>query len=85
MLTTFTRYVFRYIMNYNDDSDVGYTLEVDLHYPKELHNLHNDYPLAPEKIKLGQCEKLCGTFYDKLNYVIDITLYSQLEISYIDT
>ena len=45
-----------FIMNYKDDSDVGYTLEVDLHYPKELHNLHNDYPLAPEKIKLGQCE-----------------------------
>ena len=61
-----------FIMNYNDDSDLGYTLEVDLHYPKELHDLHNDYPLAPERKKLGQCEKLCGTFYDKINYVVDI-------------
>lgn len=61
-----------FIRNYNDDSDLGYTLEVDLHYPKELHDLHNDYPLAPERKKLGQCEKLCGTFYDKINYVVDI-------------
>ena len=41
-----------FIMNYDDDSNVGYTLEVDLHYPKELHNLHNDYPLAPEKSEI---------------------------------
>ena len=27
-------------------------LEVDLEYPKELHELHNDYPLAAEKMKL---------------------------------
>jgi hypothetical protein len=31
-----------------DDSDNGYVLEVDLEYPVHLHDLHNDYPLAPE-------------------------------------
>ena len=30
----------------------GYILEVDLEYPDELHELHNDYPLALEKLKL---------------------------------
>ena len=32
-----------------DDSTTGYFLEVDLEYPPELHDLHNDYPLAPEQ------------------------------------
>ena len=38
------------IMSINDKSDVGYILEVDLKYRKELHKLHNDYPLAPGKL-----------------------------------
>ena len=32
--------------------DVGIILEVDLKYPVHLHELHNDYPLAAEKIKI---------------------------------
>ena len=41
-------------INTNNNSK-GCTLEVDLEYPKELHKLHNDYPLAPDKgdIKRG--------------------------------
>ena len=38
------------IMSINEKSDVGYILEVDLKYTDELHKLHNDYPLAPEKL-----------------------------------
>ena len=34
------------------DSSTGYILEVDLEYPKKLHDIHNDYPLAPEKINI---------------------------------
>ena len=37
---------------YKDDSKKGLILEVDLEYPKELHDLHNNYPLAAEKIKV---------------------------------
>ena len=34
----------------NENSEKGLILEVDLEYPKELHDLHNDYPLAAEKV-----------------------------------
>ena len=34
---------------YTSNSSNGCVLEVDLEYPKELHELHNDYLLAPEK------------------------------------
>ena len=32
------------IKNYNEKSDEGYFLEVDIQYPENLHNLHNDLP-----------------------------------------
>ena len=38
---------------YELDSKEGLILEVDLEYPKELHDLHNDYPIAPEKVKVS--------------------------------
>lgn len=37
------------ILYHPDDDEVGYILEVDLEYPDELHDVHNCYPLAPEK------------------------------------
>ena len=38
-----------FLSKYTEDSDKGIILEVDLEYQKELHQLHNDYPCAPEK------------------------------------
>ena len=38
------------IMSINEKSYVGYILEVDLKDPDKLHELHNDYPVAPEKL-----------------------------------
>ena len=48
----------------------GFIFEVDLEYPKELWKSHNDYPLAPEKIKVGGVEKLISHFKPRKNYVI---------------
>ena len=46
-------------------------LEVDLQYPKELHDLHNDYPLCPERVKCDNgVEKLIPNLRDKTKYVI---------------
>ena len=36
-------------MRIRNNSSTEYVLEVDLKYPQELHNIHHDYPLAPEK------------------------------------
>ena len=38
----------------SESSSICYILEVDLEYPSELHELHNDYPLAPEKLEISQ-------------------------------
>ena len=51
----------------NKKSDIGYILEVDLEYPRELHELHNDYPLAPEKLVVtnDMFSKYCKEIADK--------------------
>ena len=40
-----------FIKNYNEDSDKGYILEVDVIYPKYLHDLHSYLPFLPERMK----------------------------------
>ena len=37
----------------SEKSEIGYFLEADLEYRDELHELHNDYPLAPEKLTVS--------------------------------
>ena len=38
--------------NYDEDSNEGYIIEVDLEYPKNLHNLHSDLPFLPERMNI---------------------------------
>ncbi|XP_072033622.1 uncharacterized protein [Amphiura filiformis] len=52
-------------------------LEVDLEYPKKLHDLHNDYPLAPERVTVNRVEKLIPNLGDKEKYVIHHTALKQ--------
>ena len=56
-------------------------LEVDLEYPRGLHDLHNDYPLAPERLKIGGVEKLIPNLWDKKKYIVhheNLKLYLEL-------
>ena len=51
----------------NEKSEIGYFLEVDLEYPDELHELHNDYPLAPKKpvVSSDMLSKYCKNIADE--------------------
>ena len=54
------------------DNKKGYILEVDLKYPEELHELHNDYPLAAEKMKVTKemLSPYCKTIQEKFGVTI---------------
>ena len=54
-------------------------LEVDLDYPDHLHDMHNDYPLAPERMNINKVEKLVPNLNNKKNYVIHYENLKQYE------
>ena len=58
-------------------TDKGYILEVDVGYPKDLHNPHNDLPFMCERREINSVEKLVPNLYDKKNYVIHIRALDQ--------
>jgi hypothetical protein len=62
-----------FIMSYDyETNSKGYVLEVDIDYPTELHETHNDYPLAPEHMVINKIKKLTPNLHDKKNYVVHI-------------
>ena len=64
------------ILGYSD-GDIGYVLEVDVEYPKNLHKLHNELSFLPEKMRLGKVDKLVCSLYDKEKYVVHIDTLKQ--------
>ena len=59
-----------FIKNYDEDSDKGYIFEVDVEYPKNLHDFHSDLPFLPERMKINKCRKLVCNSYNQNNYVV---------------
>ena len=65
---------------YELDSKEGLILEVDLEYPKELHDLHNDYPVPPEKVKVSKnmlstyCKKIAEKYNNSIGLVSKLIL-----------
>ena len=63
------------LSKYKEDSKKGLILEVDLEYPKELHDLHNDYPLGAEKVKVTEnmlsdyCKKIAEKYNTSVSLV----------------
>ena len=56
-----------HVMSISEKSLIGYFLEVDLEYPDELHELHNDYPLALGKltVSIDMLSNYCKKIADK--------------------
>ena len=63
------------VMSINEKRLIGYLLEVSLEYPDKLHELNNDYPLAPEKLAVSSdilskyCKEIADKYEIKVGYV----------------
>ena len=56
-----------FIKNYDENSDKGYILVVDITYPRKLHDLHSDLPFLPKRMKIDTCKKLMCNLHNKKN------------------
>ena len=61
-----------FIKNYDENSNKGCSLEVDVEYPKNLFNLHKDPPFLSKRKKIKKCNMLVCNIYDKEHYVVYI-------------
>ena len=61
-----------FIKNYDENNDYGYILEVDVKYPKKLHDIHSDLPFLPKRMKIDKCKKLVCNLLNKKKYVVQI-------------
>ena len=61
-----------FIKNYDENSDKGYILEVDVKYPRKLHDLHSDLPFSPKRMKIDKCKRLVCNLHNKKKYAVHI-------------
>ena len=48
---------------YNEENDEEYFLKVDVQYPEKIHELHNDLPFFPERMKIEKFEELVTNLF----------------------
>ena len=53
-----------FIKNYDEESDEGYLIEVDVQYLEKLNELHNDLRFSSEMMKIEKTEKLAANLHD---------------------
>ena len=61
-----------FIKNYNENDNKGYILEVDVKYPKRLHELHSDLTFLSERMKIDKCSKLVCNLFNKKECITHI-------------
>ena len=66
-----------FIKNYNENSDLGYFLQIDVEYTKKIFTSHKELPFLPERKKWEKVEKFVCSIEDKEKYVIHIRALKQ--------
>ena len=66
-----------FVKDYNKNDNKGYILDVDVHYPNKLQNLHSDLPFLPERMIINNTKKLVCNLIDKKNYIVHINELKQ--------
>ena len=56
-----------FIKNYDENNDKGYILQVDVKYPRKLHDIHSDLPFLPKRMNIDKCKKLVCSLLNKKN------------------
>ena len=56
-----------FVKNHGENNDKGYILEVDVKYPKKLHDIHSDLPFLPKRMEIDKCKKLVCNLLNKKN------------------
>ena len=67
-----------FIKNYDEYSDKGYILQVDVEYSKNLHDLHSDLPFLPDRMKTDKFKKIVCNFHDKKSFAVHIRSLKQI-------
>ena len=66
-----------FIKNYDENNDKGYILEVDVKYPKKLHDIHSDLLFLPKRMKIDKCKNFIINLLNKKKYVVHIKSLKQ--------
>ena len=66
-----------FIKNYNENNNKGYILDVDVKYPKKVHDLHSDLQFLPKRMKIDKCKKLVCNLQNKKKYIVHIKSLKQ--------
>ena len=64
-------------LNYEENNDKGNILEVDVKYPRKLHDIHSDLPFLPKRSKIDKCKKLVCNLLNKKKNVVHIKSLKQ--------
>ena len=66
-----------FIKNYNENDNIGYIFEMDVIYPKRLHDLHSGLPFLSERMEINKCKKLICNLSNKKKYAIHVNSLKQ--------